>query len=299
MNGVLNLLKPPAMTSSDVVFHVRRILGQKKVGHTGTLDPGAAGVLPVCIGRATKIADYIMHGNKEYIAEITFGMETDTQDSYGRVTHMSDGDITREQLESILPDFIGKLLQKPPMYSAIKHEGKKLYELARKGIVVEKPPREIYVHELELIRGMRKRFLLRVRCSKGTYIRSLCADIGRKLSVCAYMSFLMRTETCGFRVEDAYTLSEIEGLADNGGVEAAVQPIEQAISFLETLRCKPYLYRFLTTGTPVDLDKANLQVQDSTNYAVYCKDELIGIGKKAGNTLKIVSMLKELGDSRR
>lgn len=299
MNGVLNLLKPPAMTSSDVVLHVRRILGQKKVGHTGTLDPGAAGVLPVCIGRATKIADYIMHGDKEYIAEITFGMETDTQDSYGRVTRVSEGDITREQLESILPGFTGKLLQKPPMYSAIKHEGKKLYELARKGITVEKPPREVYVHKLELIRGMQNRFLLRIRCSKGTYIRSLCADIGRGLSACAHMSFLMRTETCGFRAEDAYTLPEIEELAGGGKAAAAVQPMEQAVSFLETLRCDPYLYRFLTTGTPVDLGKANLRVQADTNYAVYCKDELIGIGKKAGNMLKLVSMLKELGDSRR
>ncbi|WP_066683346.1 tRNA pseudouridine(55) synthase TruB [Christensenella intestinihominis] len=299
MNGVLNILKPPAMTSSDVVSHVRRILAQKKVGHTGTLDPGAAGVLPVCIGRATKIADYIMRGDKEYIAEIAFGAETDTQDSYGNVVHTCECDITREALASVLPDFTGRLWQKPPMYSAVKHEGRKLYQLARKGITVEKPPREVYVHELELLGGERNRFLLRIRCSKGTYIRTLCTDVGKALSCYAHTSFLMRTETCGIRIEDAYTLPEIEMLMRDGDAEKAVQPMEQALSFLETLRCDPYLYRFLTTGTPVDLAKARLKVQADVNYVVYCGNELIGIGKKEGDTLKIVSMLKELGEPRR
>lgn len=299
MNGVLNILKPPAMTSSDVVSHVRRILMQKKAGHTGTLDPGAAGVLPVCVGRATKIADYIMRGDKEYIAEITFGAETDTQDSYGSVTRTCESNIMKEMLACILPDFTGKLLQWPPMYSAVKHEGRKLYQLARKGIVVEKPLREVRVHEIELLGGTCNRFLLRIRCSKGTYIRTLCADMGEALSSCAYTSFLMRTETCGIRIEDTYTLPEVEMLMQAGDVERAVQPMEQVLSFLEPIYCDPYLYRFLTTGTPIDLAKAKLSVEPDKEYTVYCKGELIGIGKKERDTLKIVSMLKELGDLRR
>lgn len=152
---------------------------QKKAGHTGTLDPGAAGVLPVCVGRATKIADYIMRGDKEYIAEITFGAETDTQDSYGSVTRTCESNIMKEMLACILPDFTGKLLQRPPMYSAVKHEGRKLYQLARKGIVVEKPLREVRVHEIELLGGTCNRFPLRIRCSKGHLYPSPVCGYGR------------------------------------------------------------------------------------------------------------------------
>ncbi len=297
MNGVLNILKPPAMTSSDVVSHVRRILGEKRVGHTGTLDPGAAGVLPVCVGRATKIADYIMRGEKEYIAEIVFGAATDTQDSYGQVVYECDCDITKERLLEVLPQFHGQLWQRPPMYSAVKHQGKKLYELARKGITVEKPPREVFVRRVEILEAAHNRFLLRIECSKGTYIRTLCADIGQALSCCAYTSFLMRTATCGYDTQTAYTMKEIEELAARGEIGSALVPMEQALSFMEKLECEPSLYRFLTTGTPVELKRTRLKIEEETDYAVYCKNELIGIGRKQGDTLKMVSMLKLLGES--
>ncbi|MEG2574563.1 MAG: tRNA pseudouridine(55) synthase TruB [Christensenella sp.] len=295
MNGVLNILKPPAMTSSDVVAHLRRILNEKKVGHTGTLDPGAAGVLPVCVGRATKIADYIMRGDKEYIAEITFGAATDTLDSYGNVTSRCACEITRNMLDEVLTSYTGTLFQKPPMYSAVKHEGKKLYQLARKGITVEKPPREVKIYAIDILHGEKNRFLLRIKCSKGTYIRTLCADIGAQLGCCAYTSFLMRTETCGYTIENAYTLDEIKELVTDGNVCSAVLPIEDALGFMKKAVCGTELYPFLTTGTPICLDKAPMELEPDVDYAVYCDDELIGIGRKVENTLKIVSMLKNLG----
>lgn len=297
MNGVLNVLKPPAMTSSDVVSHVRRILGEKRVGHTGTLDPGAAGVLPVCVGRATKIADYIMRGDKEYIAQISFGIKTDTQDSYGTVTKVSECSVAPEDIKRALRDFSGTLYQRPPMYSAVKHEGKKLYELARRGIEVEKEPREVMIHEIEVLSGRENCYLLRIKCSKGTYIRTLCADIGEALFCGAHMSFLMRTETGGYRIEEAYTLHEIENLMNQGRVDTALIPMEDALGFMERIDCHPFLMRFLSTGTPVDLKKADIKISDHTDYAVYCGKTLIGIGKKKDETLKIVSMLMQRGEA--
>lgn len=291
MNGVLNILKPPAMTSSDVVSHLRRILGEKKIGHTGTLDPGAAGVLPVCVGRATKIADYIMRGDKEYIAEITFGTETDTLDSYGSVVRTCKCSVTREMLLEVLPAFVGRLLQKPPMYSAVKHQGKKLYELARKGIQVEKPPRAVTVYEAEILHGQENRFLLRFRCSKGTYIRTLCADVGERLSCGAFTSFLMRTETCGYQTEEAYTLNEIESLVMENRLNDALIPLEKALGFMQRIDCDPFLMRFFATGTPVDLIKTGIKAKENTDYVVYCGSTLVGIGKRMGETLKIISML--------
>ncbi len=291
MNGVLNILKPPAMTSSDVVSHLRRMLGEKKIGHTGTLDPGAAGVLPVCAGRATKIADYIMRGDKEYIAEILFGVETDTLDSYGSVVRTCECSVTREMLAEVLPAFVGTLLQKPPMYSAVKHQGKKLYELARRGIEVEKPPRAVTVYEAKILHGQENRFLLRFRCSKGTYIRTLCADIGERLSCGAITSFLMRTETCGYRIEETYTLPEIESLVKENKLDDALIPLGQALAFMQKIDCDPFLMRFFATGTPIDLIKTGIKAKENTDYAVYCGGTLVGIGRRVGDRLKIMSML--------
>lgn len=293
MNGVLNVLKPPAMTSSDVVTRLRRMLDVRKTGHTGTLDPGAAGVLPVCVGRATKIADYIMAADKEYIAEIRFGRETDTQDSYGAVINRSDATVSQQQLEGIIPQFLGKIMQRPPMYSAIKHKGQKLYQLARKGIELEKPAREVQIHSIDILNASNNGYLLRIRCSKGTYIRSLCADMGRAVGTYAYTAFLMRTATGGYCVEDAWTLDEIEALYKARNIDRALVSMESALAFMPRIICGDHLYDILTTGTPVDLKRAqNLQVENGIDYAVYCRQELIGIGKRADDTLKIVSMLK-------
>ncbi|MEA4852718.1 MAG: tRNA pseudouridine(55) synthase TruB [Christensenella sp.] len=298
MNGVINVLKPPAMTSSDVVSHLRRILHEKRIGHTGTLDPGAAGVLPVCVGRATKIADYIMHADKEYIAEICFGIETDTLDSYGAVVGRSDATVTEDTLLEVLPEFVGKRMQKPPMYSAIKHEGKKLYQLARQGITIEKPAREIKIDSIAVLWNTENRYLLRIRCSKGTYIRTLCHEIGKRLGVCAYTSFLMRTETCGYTVDAAHTFEEIENFTKNDRLDSILTPPEEALAFMPKVSCPDYLYDILTTGTPIDLAKADyLQIEDDTRYTVFCRNDFIGVGQRAEDSLKIVTMMKLRGGS--
>ncbi|MEG0251897.1 MAG: tRNA pseudouridine(55) synthase TruB [Christensenellaceae bacterium] len=292
MNGVINVLKPPAMTSNDVVCRLRWLLKIKRVGHTGTLDPGAAGVLPVCIGRATKIADYIMCEDKEYIAQVTFGIQTDTQDSYGVVTRTCDCAVSTDDLLRILPQFLGNIEQIPPMYSAVKHEGKKLYQLARQGIAIQKPPRKIYINEIEILNAQINKFLLRINCSKGTYVRSLCADMGDALHTCAHTSFLMRTKTCGFNVESSYTLDEIETKIKDGTMKDCVLPMEQAIGFLKKIVLEDYLYDIATTGTPIDLKKAGIDAEFEKDYSVFCKDKLIGIAQREEDTLKIKSMIQ-------
>lgn len=291
MNGVINVLKPPAMTSAGVVAFMRKLLGERRVGHTGTLDPGAAGVLPVCIGRATKIADYIMRGDKEYITEIAFGKKTDTQDSYGAVLDHDDKAVSIEKLKDVLPRFTGMLMQKPPMYSAIKQGGVKLYQLAREGKELDRPLREVHVYGIEVLGGADNKFLLRVACSKGTYIRTLCEDIGAALDTFAHMSFLLRTKTGGYETDGAYTLDEIEKMHGAGDF-SFIRGMEDALLFMEKLTLKSYLYPVIISGGKIDLEKAGITLLENTDYAVYCKNELIGIGKKEGGFLKIAAMLK-------
>ncbi len=213
MDGVLNLLKPPGMTSHDVVSFVRRTLRVKKVGHTGTLDPGVAGVLPICVGRATRLAEYVTGADKAYRAEITFGVTTDTQDGFGSVTGEQDASHLRKgDIAYALTRFQGEIEQVPPMVSAVKVGGKRLYELAREGRQVERKPRKVTIHRLQLLDfrpGPHPKAFVDVVCSKGTYIRTLAADLGEALQVGAHMSYLVRTRSGPFRLEDAYTLEEL------------------------------------------------------------------------------------------
>lgn len=213
MNGFLNLIKPPGMTSHDVVAVVRRTLGVKKVGHTGTLDPGVAGVLPICVGRATRLAEYVAGADKAYRAEVTFGITTDTQDSFGKVTARKDAShLKRGDIAYVLTRFQGEIMQTPPMVSAVKVGGKRLYQLAREGQVVERPARPVTIHRLRLLDfrpGPDPIAYLDVACSKGTYIRTLAADIGDALQVGAHLSYLVRTRSGQFRLEEAYTLEEL------------------------------------------------------------------------------------------
>jgi len=218
MNGVLNLMKPPGMTSHDVVYAVRRALGVKKVGHTGTLDPGVAGVLPICVGQATRLAEFIAGEDKAYRAEITFGITTDTQDSFGEETGRTDAShLTRGDLAYQLPRFSGPIMQVPPMVSAVKVGGRRLYELAREGVEVERSARPVTIHKLQLLDfrpGPHPVAFVDVACSKGTYIRTLAVDIGAALGVGAHMSYLVRTRSGPFTLEQANTLEELrEGKA--------------------------------------------------------------------------------------
>ncbi len=210
MNGIINLYKPPGITSHTAVSKIRHILQMKKVGHTGTLDPDAEGVLPICIGKGTKVSGMLTDTDKSYRAVIRFGVVTDTQDMCGKILTQCDTAITCEQLEQALPHFTGEIQQIPPMYSAIKIGGKKLYELARQGEVVERPPRKIMISELQLLDFDGLRATIDVTCSKGTYIRTLCHDIGQALGCGAAMEKLIRTRSGMFQIQDSVTFSQLQ-----------------------------------------------------------------------------------------
>ncbi|MBE7011141.1 MAG: tRNA pseudouridine(55) synthase TruB [Ruminococcaceae bacterium] len=216
MDGIINVNKPLGITSHDVVYRLRKILGIKKIGHTGTLDPDAEGVLPMCIGRGTKLAEELTAKEKQYLAELTLGITTDTQDISGTILDTKAVVSTKEEIENAIMSFVGEIDQIPPMFSAIKVDGKKLYELAREGKTIEMPPRRVEVFSIEILdidtESKKARFL--VDCSKGTYIRTLCHDIGKKLGCGGVMSALKRTRSGDFRIENAYTLDEISKMAE-------------------------------------------------------------------------------------
>lgn len=210
MDGIINLYKPPGITSHTAVAKVRRILQMKKVGHTGTLDPDAQGVLPICLGKGTKVSGMLTDTDKAYRAVVRFGVTTDTQDMSGTVLTQCNPHVTQEDLLDILPRFTGEIQQIPPMYSAVKIGGKKLYELARQGAEVERQPRTIIIYELQLTAFHGDHATLEVSCSKGTYIRTLCHDIGQALGCGAAMEQLTRTRSGVFCLEDSVTLETLE-----------------------------------------------------------------------------------------
>lgn len=266
LNGILIVRKEQGYTSNDVVAKLKGICRQKKIGHTGTLDPNAEGVLPVCMGNATKLCDMLTDRSKEYIAEMTFGITTDTQDIWGRKLTDSGKawrEIPMDRIEKTVLSFRGKQQQIPPMYSALKINGKKLYELARAGVEVERKPREIEIEEIELLPpaghvgkeahgaaafSALPRLCIRVVCSKGTYIRTLCQDIGEKLGCGAAMSSLTRTRVGSFLLEDAYTLAEIEKIRDSGELENILIPAERCFEAYPAVRVSKEGLRFLKNG---------------------------------------------------
>lgn len=225
-DGIFNVLKPPGMTSHDVIAFLRRVLNTKKVGHGGTLDPDAAGVLPVFTGTATRLLEFAVEGRKQYLVEVTLGKQTDTGDDSGSVVkEMPVPEFTEETLQKVLQSFLGKQKQLPPMYSAIKINGQKLYQLARKGVEVERELRDIEVYKLELLNFTANTLTLAVECSKGTYIRVLGEDIATALGTCGTMSFLLRTQVGSYHLNESYTLQEIA--ADPAAcVEAPVTAVD-------------------------------------------------------------------------
>ncbi len=218
MNGIININKPKGFTSHDVVARLRRILSMKKIGHTGTLDPDATGVLPICVGCATKAAELLTATEKEYVAKVALGAETDTQDASGTVLRTAEVHINQEDIYKVAQAFVGEIFQIPPMYSAIKQDGKKLYELARKGQTVERKPRPVQIKELEILEINLEEdwFTMRVVCSKGTYIRTLCQDMGERLGCFAHMAELCRTRSGRFGLPNAVTLEEVEAAVSAG-----------------------------------------------------------------------------------
>lgn len=230
MNGILLIDKPRDWTSHDVVGKLRGILRERRIGHSGTLDPMATGLLVVFIGRATRAVEFAEAHEKEYHAGLRLGMVTDTQDVTGTVLEQCDCSVTREELEAVLPRFRGEIQQIPPMYSAIKVQGKKLYEIARKGGEVERKPRPVTISKLEVTGEEHGDYLLDVVCSKGTYIRTLCHDIGGALGVGGTMSALRRVRAGQFSLENAYTLEQVQQAADAGRTEELLLPVDALFS---------------------------------------------------------------------
>lgn len=237
MDGVLVLLKPPGMTSSNVVYDARRITGERRAGHLGTLDPAAAGVLPVCLGRATRLFDFLVDKDKEYVFEIAFGIRTDTQDACGRVLARESRTVGEDEVRAVLPALTGEQEQAASVFSALKVDGRKMYDLARAGETIEPRVRSVCISELELVRPLgENRFLLRAVCSRGTYIRSLCESIAGRLGTVAYMPFLLRARSGPFALEQAVSLPELEAAKADRTLEKYVVPCEKALSFLPEVR---------------------------------------------------------------
>lgn len=257
LNGIINVYKEVGFTSRDAVSKLTGILRQRKIGHTGTLDPAAEGVLPMCIGKATKLCELLTDHRKQYIAEIKFGIATDTEDVTGEIieeTSFSDDwyeeKLTEDNLSKVISGFIGRQLQTPPMYSAKRVGGKRLYELAREGKVIERKPCEITIYSIEIknIDVSRREATIVVDCSKGTYIRTLCKDIGNELGCKAAMKSLIRTKTGDFLLENSYKLDEIEKLVKENRVSEIIIPIEDVFKNLQRVDVSGYAGILLENG---------------------------------------------------
>ena len=290
MEGIVSVLKPPAMSSSDVVVDIRRIYGTKRVGHLGTLDPEAAGVLPVCVGRAVRLFDYLVDKQKEYLTEIVFGSSTDTQDAQGKILSRSKKIVSTEHLMEVLPSFTGMIEQVAPAYSALKYQGKTMYDYVRSGHMIPEKRRTVDISDLTLIEELSKNhFLLKVACSRGTYIRTLCYDIGEMLGVPAHMSFLLRTRSGCFTLDSSFSIDQLRERKNSGTLEESLVTCEQALGFMPELkidmrRMKPAL-NGLETSIP------NVAAE---NVRLYAGDIFLGIGKvKNGSVRLAVNLFTE------
>ncbi|WP_160719958.1 tRNA pseudouridine(55) synthase TruB [Bacillus sp. USDA818B3_A] len=287
MEGILPLFKPAGLTSHDCVFRLRKILKTKKVGHTGTLDPDVTGVLPICIGKATKVAEYITDAGKAYLGEVTLGYSTTTEDASGEVVVRKtvNRTITREEIIGVLHSLTGEIEQTPPMYSAVKVGGVRLYEYARKGIEVERPTRIVSIYSIELLddreqfEGETISFRFQVHCSKGTYIRTLAVMMGEKLGFPAHMSYLQRTQSASFSLEDCLTFEDIEKNMEEGTISNVLRPLESALSHLPKLRINDKVAEKVKNGAlleiPDHLKTINgpiiAETDDGTALAIYAK----------------------------
>lgn len=259
LNGIIIVYKEAGFTSNDVVAKMRGICRQKKIGHTGTLDPAATGVLPLCLGTGTKLCDMLTDKDKEYVAELLLGTSTDTQDTTGTILEKKPVTVSHEEVTSAVLSFLGEYDQIPPMYSALKVGGKKLYELAREGKEIERKARRVEILELEILEIKLPVVKMRVVCTKGTYIRTLCADIGEKLGCGGTMQFLERTRVGRFGKENAHTLSELESIRDGAGLESVLLPTESAFNELGRVCTLPEMDKLLKNGNPIGVTGTRLE----------------------------------------
>ena len=295
INGVINIAKEAGYTSHDVVARLRGIIGQKKIGHTGTLDPGATGVLPVCLGKATKLCDLIGSWDKAYRTTLLLGRKTDTEDIFGQITGESEVNMEENEIREIIASFVGDYDQIPPMYSAKKVGGKKLYELAREGIEIERKPCRVRIDRIDILDVALPEITMEITCSKGTYIRSLCRDIGEKAGCGGCMSSLVRTRVADFFLEDALTLDQIEKLRDEGKLEDRIRSIDSVFPFCPSIQISPEGRSLLMNGNPLPPEYISLERGpdvpdvDSRNtmadrYRVYDDGgHFIGLYRKTGD----------------
>ena len=300
MNGVLNVYKEQGFTSHDVVAKLRGILKIKKIGHTGTLDPDAVGVLPVCIGKGTKLCDLITDWSKTYEAVMLLGTTTDTLDTSGTILSRSEVTVSEIDVLRACNEFVGKYEQIPPMYSALKHNGQKLYELARKGIVIERKPRIVNINSLRVndinLADSQKTVTITVDCSKGTYIRSLCDDIGKKLGCGACMMKLTRTRVGDFQLDDTLTLNQISALVLKGEIEERIVPVDDIFRDYESITLPEEYANYLHNGNKIVAGQLpdDIIVNEGSRYRVYDSDNIfIGIYIFAEGVLSPVKIFYE------
>lgn len=262
MDGILIIRKEKGYTSHDVVAKLRGILHMKKIGHTGTLDPEAEGVLPVALGKATRLVEMLTEKEKTYEALLHLGIETDTQDMTGTIVKEVPVTVTEEEVSSVIRGFLGEQMQIPPMYSALKVGGKKLYELAREGKTIEREPRPVHFYEIEILEMTLPYVRFSVTCSKGTYIRTLCHDIGAALGCGGCMEELKRTKAGRFTLEESHTLGEIQQAADEGTVSGMLLDMEEVLKEYPRICCNSFGDRLLLNGNPLTEELVEQQCQD-------------------------------------
>lgn len=282
MNGILGVNKPQGFTSFDVIAKLRGILKTKRIGHGGTLDPMATGVLPVFIGNATKACDIIPDDNKTYIADFRFGITTDTQDITGNILSESDKKVSLAELKTVIPEFVGNIMQLPPMYSAVQVNGKRLYDLARQGIEVERKPRNIEVKHIKLYKYNEEtqEGTIEICCGKGTYIRTIIHDIGERLGCGGVMTALERIQSGGFSLSDCFTLEEIQQAKDENRLEKMIIPIKYMFAGLPQLKLNEVQTRMYKNGVKLDLNRINHIKPEFSEYSVYGYDhEFIGVAR--------------------
>jgi tRNA pseudouridine55 synthase len=298
MDGVLNVLKPAGMTSHDVVDVLRRLRGQRRVGHTGTLDPGAAGVLVLVVGRATRIAEFLTESDKAYRVELTFGIATDSGDAFGKVTSTADASgLSEERVRDVLPQFTGEIEQVPPMTSAVKVAGVRLYERARRGEEIAVAPRRVRIHTLTLLRfwpGARPRALVDVECSKGTYVRVLARDMGVALETGAHASFMLRRRVGRFTLETAHTLEELAALREEGRLAGTLLSMDEALADLPAVDLLPAQRLSILDGIALPLFKVPNWQRLPRDVPIRLRDPggLLALARIEGGSLRPFKVLR-------
>lgn len=301
MEGLLPIWKERGMTSHDCVFKLRKILRMKKIGHSGTLDPDVDGVLPVALGKATKVIEYMMDSKKVYTGDITLGFSTTTEDSSGEVVEREpvDDKIDEEIIDKTLLEFTGTITQTPPMYSAVKVDGRRLYEYAREGRVIDRPSREVSVYSFERTSEVTRNndqetltFSFKVVCGKGTYVRTLAVDVGRKLNSPSHMSLLTREASSGFGREEALTLAQVQTMVDEQRIEDVILPLERALSHLKSHALSTEEYLKVKNGSR--LDRQTYLENDEEEIVFYYQEKAVAIYRAHPTKVQYIKPAKVL-----